>query len=644
MKLLKRFALLSLCLVMLASTFATPISVFADEAADEAYKQALRDKGFPESYLSSLLALHKKYKDWTFEPLQVTELSRQAQKEAYTWDYVIYQEYDADVKRNLCSRSSTEYRDFSNTMLYDSGWYKASKTAVEYEMDPRNFLGEKSIFRFLELSWADGISLEAVQAAVKGTFMENNKLDDKYSNTTYAEFLYNTGKEIGVNPVFLASRVRQEQGTGKSPLITGACGDRMWYYYDNGSGKYSNTDENGNLINAPTSGFTLADSKKYNGYYNYYNMGSAGTGYFYIFQGGMTEAIQGTPSMADKWGGNPSWNTRWKALYGGSLKVKEKYISVYQNIPYLQKFNVDPRSSKNFWGQYMQNITAATSEGNTMYNAYASNGFLDTAISFLIPVYEGMPETKCKAPEGSEFVNPSLLNEDSVASYEMYNLVNVPREDGFSKKDEEMGIKWRVVACKPSVVVDLGKLNLSKYDYVYIDYSTAGDFVAKTDGKSSLLGLTTNPDKDYSAGNQGDFDIDCSTLKSGNGDNLFRRTVKLNVKTDYIGEVYLSTYMPGGDTIYIHNIAFMTKEGHTGTIGEETQLPEETQQTQDSEADVQDTEDAVDANAQTQPTDDNAATPKKNNNTVLWVIVAVVAVAAVAVNVVLFVTPKKKKE
>ena len=631
MSIIKKMTSLMLALIMSLGIFAAPISVMAENAEDEAFMQSLKDKGFPDDYLPSLLALHKKYSGWTFEPLLITEISRQQGKETeYTWKHVVYQEYDAEIKRNLCSRSESSYRDFSHTTLYDSGWYKASRAAVEYELDPRNFLTEKSIFRFLELSWADGITLDAVKAAVSGTFMENTKLDGEYSNTTYAEFFYNTGKEIGVNPVFLASRIRQEQGTGKSALISGACGDKMWYYYDNGSGKYSKTDENGNLINAPTSGFTLAESKKYNGYYNYFNMGSSGTGYFEIFTGGMNEAIEGTPVMASEWGGNPSWNTRWKALYGGALKVKEKYISVYQNIPYLQKFNVDARSHKNFWGQYMQNVTAATSEGNTMYRSYSENGFLDTAISFLIPVYEGMPAEKCPLPDGSEFVSSSLLDEESIEAYDVYDMTDIPRADGLVMKSDEDNVSWRVVKGTPESVIDLGRINLSKYDYVYIDYSTKGDFKATTDGKRAAFGLSTSPDNDFASGNEDEFDIDYVNLKSGNGDDLWRRTAKLNLDTSFIGDIFLAAYMPGGDNFLIHNIVFVTEKGHTGTLVDpeaETEAPETDPST---EADATE-EPSVPAGAQT----DAPKNEKSGGISAMWIVAIIVTVVA-AVGVVAF--------
>ena len=139
-------------------------------------------------------------------------------------------------------------------------------------MDPRNFMDEKQIFQFYSLSWSDSVTLSAVEAALSGTFMANAKLDGEYSELTYAEYFMQLGKELGANPVYLASRVRNEQGTaGGSPLINGKCGDKLWYYYSN---KITGS-ENGHLIAAPGSGYTESQLKAYNGYYNYFNIGAA---------------------------------------------------------------------------------------------------------------------------------------------------------------------------------------------------------------------------------------------------------------------------------------------------------------------------------------------------------------------------------
>ena len=55
--------LLAMC-VFCCSAFALPSSAFSKSYADQ-----LRAKGFPESYISKLVALHDKYPQWEFVPL-----------------------------------------------------------------------------------------------------------------------------------------------------------------------------------------------------------------------------------------------------------------------------------------------------------------------------------------------------------------------------------------------------------------------------------------------------------------------------------------------------------------------------------------------------------------------------------------------
>lgn len=376
-----------LSLILAALMLLSASLTFTVSASNGDYKAELMAKGFPEDYAAKLAQLHERHPAWNFEPLKVTEMSGGK----YTWDYVIYMETDDNPKRSLVYNSDTykNWRHPSNQQ-YDSGWWRASVETVEYFMDPRNFMNDEQIFQFYDLKWSDSITLSAVEAVLKGTFMENKKLDDKYKNTTYAQYFYDIGKELGVSPVYLASRVRAEQGTaGTSPLINGNVGDKLWYYYSN---KMTGKDSAGHIINAPTSGYTERQLKSYNGYYNYFNIGSAGTGYFEIYKNGIDEAKKGTADKKKEWGGDASWNKHWKSIYGGAYAATNKYVNDYQNIPYLQKFNVDPRSKRNFWGQYMQSITGSVGMATSSYNSFKENNMLELPYTFLIPVYEGMPE------------------------------------------------------------------------------------------------------------------------------------------------------------------------------------------------------------------------------------------------------------
>ena len=61
----KTFSLfLAICLLMTTLTI-LPTTAFAKSYADQ-----LRDKGFPESYISKLVSLHNKYPKWDFQPLK----------------------------------------------------------------------------------------------------------------------------------------------------------------------------------------------------------------------------------------------------------------------------------------------------------------------------------------------------------------------------------------------------------------------------------------------------------------------------------------------------------------------------------------------------------------------------------------------
>ena len=64
--------------VLLAVTFIVSCAAITANAnpalGDEAYKQSLRDKGFPESYVTRLADLHVNHPNWVFEPLKITEM------------------------------------------------------------------------------------------------------------------------------------------------------------------------------------------------------------------------------------------------------------------------------------------------------------------------------------------------------------------------------------------------------------------------------------------------------------------------------------------------------------------------------------------------------------------------------------------
>lgn len=303
-RIVTRLITVILLLVTVASVI-LPASA-ASDTSDDGFAETLRAAGFPDTYIPDLLALHKKHPEWTFEAINITALSHAAGNEVYTWDYVIKQESDANEKRNLVTKADDQFilRNFTNPNLYDSGWYQASKSAVEYMMDPRNFLTEEQVFQFFDLRYSETATLDAVKAVCAGTFMQDAGLDDIYADMTYAEYFMQIGKELGANPVYLATVVRNEQGVkGTSPLISGLCGDKLWYYYN---GKYTDKDENGKLIKAPASGHSEDGLKAYNGLYNYFQHQRLRDGIFFDISRRYEGGCQGHAGYVRAVGRQPS--------------------------------------------------------------------------------------------------------------------------------------------------------------------------------------------------------------------------------------------------------------------------------------------------------------------------------------------------
>ena len=240
--------------------------------------------------------------------------------------------------------------------VYDKPDWKAAKTeVVSYYLDPRNFLNDKRIFMFELLGFDDSIhTKEGVKQIITGSFMDTDDFD-------YVTAIYDAGRQAGVSPYFLASRIIQEMGfSGRSALCKGT-----------------------------VTGFE--------GYYNFYNIGSTSS----TKEGGATV---GGAKYA-KWGREPEkeeiteaeaklllpWDTKEKAITGGALWIASGYIDKGQNTLYFQKFDVLDDGTVRYNHQYAQNIMMAYSEALRYYNSYDSIKKTDSAFVFVIPVYGNMP-------------------------------------------------------------------------------------------------------------------------------------------------------------------------------------------------------------------------------------------------------------
>lgn len=319
------------------------ISVTSKPATEEKevegdYAKTLREAGFPESYIAGLAALHEKYPEWKFEPVQTgLDWATAVAMESINGRNLV-QLNENDARK---STANGAYNWYTNTWtIYDgSTWVSANTDYIAYCMDPRNFLNEDYIFMFEGLSFNDNQTLQGVQSILSGTFMMNDVVDSDGSTLNYAESFLTIGRETGVSPYHLATRVRQEQGTsGTNAMI---------------AGKYTG----------------------YEGYYNYFNYGAYGSTATAVLQTGLIFAK------------SQGWSTRLASLRGGAKLLAANYINKGQDTIYFQKFNVVNKSNL-YTHQYMANVAAAMTEGKKLGAGYANK---NQSFVFRIPIYNNMP-------------------------------------------------------------------------------------------------------------------------------------------------------------------------------------------------------------------------------------------------------------
>lgn len=308
---------------------------------------------FPESYYSGLWLMHCKHPKYKFK--------------AYDTKISFAAALKAETVGNKSLVQDSVYPEYvkGTSPIYDKPDWKAAKTeVVSYYMDPRNFFTDKRIFMFELLGFDSSIhKKEGVKQIIKGSFMDTGDFD-------YATAIYEAGRQAGVSPYFLASRIIQEMGfSGSSALCKGTV-------------------------------------EGYEGFYNFYNIGASSS----MKEGGAT--LKG--AMFAKWGNKPEkenitkdeekvllpWDTKEKAITGGALWIASGYIEKGQNTLYFQKFDVMDDGTVKYNHQYAQNIMMAYSEALRYYNSYDAIKKTDSDFVFVIPVYNNMPEEYGFLPKG----------------------------------------------------------------------------------------------------------------------------------------------------------------------------------------------------------------------------------------------------
>ena len=234
------------------------------------------------------------------------------------------------------------WRHPTDTRSYGSGWYRASREAIAYMMDPRNSLDDGYIFQFQDLTSTSG-SYNDIANMISGTFLTRYQ---NYSTQTIVNSILSGTKLYNVSPFHITSRILQEQGINGGAL--------NGYSY------------NGRIV------------------YNLFNINASGSTDEAIIRNGAQKAY------------DMQWFSPVTCILGSVSFLRSNYFNRGQTTLYYQKYNVV--GSSLFTHQYMQNIRAANDEGKRVSDSYKKSGLINSDFTFEIPLYENMPASPSPRP------------------------------------------------------------------------------------------------------------------------------------------------------------------------------------------------------------------------------------------------------
>ena len=351
--------------VLIITIFITMLSLYPSKVMAVTQKKDsqinnIDDKKYP-GIKSMIQNLQKKHPKWNFKVFYT----------GLNWNDVIKNE--SYHGRNLIGANRSNYSgDWicesceDDDKTYSGGnWVCVSSQAIAYMMDPRNSLYYEDVFQFLELSNDSNISYDKniIKSILNNSFLDDGNLD-RYINT-----IVNHSKEKDVNPYYIATKIIQEQGK------------------KGGSTFKMKTTEDGETVY----------------YYNIFNIKATGSTRSAII------------SNALNWASKKGWNTIEKSLIGGIDFVANGYLSEGQDTMYFEKFDVIANSF--YSHQYAQDVMYAQNQGERLRKILEGINATEYAYTFVIPLYENMPNKACKRPSTTRTDSPdydySSSNNDS---------------------------------------------------------------------------------------------------------------------------------------------------------------------------------------------------------------------------------------
>lgn len=525
---------------------ATLVVIFVISTYIDAAEKKEGIENFPDSYKPYLLELKKKYPNWHFVALY-TNLD---------WKYVI--DNENIFGKNLVPKSYSDRwkntKPGQHNVEVDSGWVDSSRRAVEYAMDPRNFLNNVRIFQFEGLSYDEKTNnKEGIEKILYGTEFYDKIVQYVTSsgntvtmNSKYSDLILKAGKTSAVSPYHLASRIKQEVG----PFLSHAS------------------------ISGTVSG--------YKGLYNFYNIGATSSSEpMGAIKNGLQYAKDGKgASEQTKTKYLIPWNNKEKAITGGGIFIGSSYINIEQDTVYLQKFHVTSNNGGElFWHQYMTNVLAPYSESKLIYNGYANMNMLNNSMTFIIPVYNNMPETPVENPNilESDFVEDNSkvyadvqttlnIREGPSSSYEI--LTSVDRNIQMTRiaKGKQKGELWDKVKLPNGIVGYVFQSYLKEVPEKQIEkINVKIDKTTINKGETIKLNVEILPEDAknheviYSSNNNNIAQVDGSGnitgIKSG------KATITVKAKENNVSSsVNITVYTPVSDVILQEDEIYLQKE------------------------------------------------------------------------------------
>ena len=367
---------------------------------DEDFEKNLAN--FPENYHESLRNIHAAYPNWKFvsNRLDITfseAVSAQHNSASVT---SVRKYFPVEFGGYGDEWRDSRARNGDGTWIQpEQGWTYASRYAIEYFMNPANFLNINDVFMFMVQTYDQTVeTADMVRSVLAGTFLEKGY--DKNGDGTpeadaYLEDIIEAAKQSGVSPSVIAAMIIVEQGVeGTSPII---------------SGTYPG----------------------YEGLYNFFNYGASGETKDLIYTSGLTYAS------------SKQWNSRSAAIIGGAKEYSNGYLNEGQNTFFYMNFNV---VNKKWWHQYAANVLDSLGKASNLKDGLLQNS--NATIVFNIPVYS---DWECAAPAPEPPVTLGDTNSDNaidivdLAAVKMHilgitGLEGIPAKAGDVNKDGAVDI------------------------------------------------------------------------------------------------------------------------------------------------------------------------------------------------------------